>query len=182
MPPAYLLLFILIALSHAGIALWVFSNKPADAQHQAFCIFEVGATLWILGDALILATRSFVFEFISLGAGITMLIGLVLLIGTLPTQGYPARDPGIPFCRSLAYIWSLPLDVFLRGMGFATDGNACGTDRPRLSGTRLHRGSILRLQWRAILAFFSPIPGISSTATPVCPRCCVNIHCGAVHC
>jgi len=122
MPPGYLLVLTLIALCHAGIALWVFSRKPADAQHQSFSIFEIGITAWILGDALILATRSFVFDNISLGGGVTMLIGLVLLAETLPTQTLSRPRLWHTVLPLVGVYLTLPIGVFIRHVQFAPDG------------------------------------------------------------
>ncbi len=122
MPSAYLLLLILIAMCHAGIALWVFSRKPADAEHQSFSLFEIGVTLWILGDALILATRGFVFENLSLGGGITMLIGLVLLAETLPTENSSHPQLWYAILPLIGVYLALPFGVFIRGMELAANG------------------------------------------------------------
>jgi signal transduction histidine kinase len=122
MPSTYLLVLILIALCHAGIAVWVFSRKPADAEHQSCSLFEIGVTLWILGDALILATRSFVFENLSLGGGITMLIGLVSLTHTLPTENSSRPRLWYTILPLIGVYLALPFRVFIRGMAFASNG------------------------------------------------------------
>ncbi len=122
MVPGYLFVLILIALCHAGIGLWVFSRRPADAQHQSFSIFEIGVILWTLGDALMLATRSFVFDNLTLGGGITMLISLVLLADTLPNNTSFRPRCWYAVLPLLGVYVALPFGVFFRGTEFTPDG------------------------------------------------------------
>jgi signal transduction histidine kinase len=121
MSPGYLFVLIFIGLCHAGIGLWVFSRRPADAQHQSFSIFEIGVSLWILGDALMLATRSFVFDNLTLG-GITMLISLVLLADTLPNNASFRPQFWYAVLPLLGVYIALPFGVFFRGTEFTQNG------------------------------------------------------------
>lgn len=110
-----------IAIINFVIAVYVLVKNFRNITNWAFFILTAGAAAWIVGIALLLSTRLFVFDKVILYGGTIMVLGLYLLAKVFPDRpklNFRFIFSCLPFIPILIII---PLDLVIQGLEESQD-------------------------------------------------------------
>lgn len=115
-------MLILIALLDFLAAAFILWKNPKSIVHRAFFTFVSGASVWVLGIALLSITKFFILDKVIFYGGTIMILGLVLFAKTFPDGGAVSRRFWLLLLPFAGIFIAIPFNVFIKGLAPTPEG------------------------------------------------------------